>query len=73
MDPGLPDMPASNWPWPWCRGSYASMWVVGHFNIPVIRPFSSVWSLEIGVLFLAQGGHVFSSVLGSSLLCRAVN
>ena len=44
------------------------MWVVGRFNIPVIRPFYSVWSLEIGVLFLAQGGHVFSSVLGSSLL-----
>ena len=32
VDPGLPDMRASNWPWAWCRGSNASMWVVGHYG-----------------------------------------
>ena len=68
VDPGLLDMRASNWPWTWCRGSCSSMWVVGYLNIPVSRQFCSVWSREIGVLFLDHGGHILSFVLWSSLL-----
>ena len=44
VDPGLPDMRASNWPWMWCRGSWASMWVVG-FSVVALGHCVPLWVL----------------------------